>query len=67
MKPRPGKEPLLTEKQGNQIIAMVTSKPPPGYERWTIRLITSETMKRKIVLSIGKDTIRSLLHKHDLK
>lgn len=66
-KPIPGKAPLLTDSQGNQIIAMVTSDPPEGYERWTVRLIAKEAKARSIVKEVGKDTIHKLMRSHELK
>jgi putative transposase len=65
--PRPGIERALSEKEANQIIAMVCTDPPEGRDRWTIRLITEESMKRKMVSSVGRETIRVLLKTHDLK
>lgn len=64
---RPGKEPLLNAKTGNRIIAMVCGDPPSGRERWTLSLIQQEAIRRKIVPTIGQETIRQLLHSHDLK
>jgi len=64
---RPGKEPLLSQDEGNKIIAMVTSQPPDGFQRWSIRLIASEAKVRQIVKTISKDTVYSLLRSHDLK
>lgn len=66
-KPRPGKERALSEEQATKIIAMVCSDPPEGRSRWTVRLITGEAMKRKIIPSVGRETIRLLLKTHDLK
>jgi len=66
-KTRPGKERALTEKQANEIIAMVCSPAPSGRSRWAIRLITEEVKKRKIVNKVGRETIRILLKTHDLK
>lgn len=65
--PRPGGEPLLTEQQGERIIAMVCSAPPKGMSRWSIRLIAQEAVKRKVVPRVGRETIRLLLLSHDLK
>ena len=66
-KPRPGKERALNETQANKIIAFVCSDPPDGRERWTIELIAEEAISRKIVQTVGRETIRVLLHSHDLK
>lgn len=65
--PRPGNDKLLSERQSNQIVAMVCSKPPEGRERWTIELTAEEAVKRKIVPKVGRETIRILLKTHDLK
>lgn len=65
--PRPGNSRSLTEKQANQIIALVCSDAPEGYDRWTIELIVEHSIKKGIVPSVGRETIRILLHTHDLK
>lgn len=64
---RPGKERALSEKQASSIIAMVCGAPPDGSARWTIELIAEESIKRKLVRTVGRETIRILLHSHDLK
>jgi transposase len=66
-KPRPGKKRALTEKQSNEIIAMICSPAPEGRCRWAIRLIAEEAKNKKIVNNIGRETIRILLKTHDLK
>ena len=35
--------------------------------RWTVRLLTEEVVKRKLVPRVGRETIRVLLESHDLK
>jgi transposase len=65
--PRPGIKRTLSENEASQIIAMVCTDPPEGRDRWTIRLITEESIKRKMVSSVGRETIRVLLKTHDLK
>ena len=65
--PHKGAEKLLTKKQETHIIALVCSDPPEGYDRWSIRLLTEEVMKRKIVDSVGRETIRVLLKSHGIK
>ncbi len=65
--PRPGAKPALDVKQGQQIVAMVCSDPPHGFARWTVRLIAEEAVKRKLVPTVGRETIRLLLLNHDLK
>ncbi len=36
-------------------------------QRWTVRLLTEEVVKRKLVPRVGRETIRVLLESHDLK
>jgi hypothetical protein len=64
---RPGKTPALDQHQSQQIIAVVCSPPPHGRARWTVRLLTEEVIKRKLVPRVGRETIRVLLESHDLK
>lgn len=65
--PRPGAAPLLDHREETQIVAMVCSKPPDGYSRWSIRLIAREAVERGIVDEVGRETIRLLLLNHGLK
>src|SRR5450759_3023908 len=65
--PRPGNPLLLDAQQRQRIIALVCSKPPEGRARWTVRLLTEEVVKRKLVPRVGRETIRVLLESHDLK
>lgn len=37
---------------------MVCSGPPPGHARWSVRLITAEAKKRKLIKRVGRETIR---------
>jgi len=65
--PRPGRKSLLNLKQSQRIIAMVCTDPPEGQSRWTIRLITEETINRGMIPQIGRETVRILLKTHDIK
>ena len=66
-KQRPGAAAVLDASQKQRVIAMVCSDPPEGRARWTVRLIAQEAVKRKLVPSVGRETIRILLLSHDLK
>ena len=66
-KQRPGAEALLEDSEKQRIIAMVCSDPPEGFARWTVRLVTEEAIKRRLVPRVGRETIRVLLLHHDLK
>ena len=57
---RPGKAPALDQQQQQRIIAVACSPPPEGRARWTVRLLTEEVIKRKLVPHVGRETIRVL-------
>jgi transposase len=64
---RPGAAGLLDDQEKQRIVAMVCSPPPEGQARWTVRLVTEQAVKRKLVPRVGRETIRVLLQSHDLK
>ena len=64
---RPGKSPVLDQEQRQRIIAVACSPPPEGRARWTVRLLTEEVVRRKLVPRVGRESIRILLESHDLK
>ena len=66
-KQRPGPSQILNESQKQRLVAMVCSKPPEGCARWTVRLITEEAVKRRLVPKVGRETVRVLLQSHELK
>ena len=66
-KPWPGKRRALTVGQSQRIIAMVCGSPPDGRARWSVRLIATEAVKRKLAPQVGRETIRILLESHELK
>src|SRR5208283_2884533 len=55
---RPGKAPVLEQQQQQRIIAVVCSPPPEGRARWTVRLLTEEVIRRKLVPRVGREAIR---------
>ncbi len=48
------------------LMAMACSTPPEGNERWTLRLLQSEMVKRQYVEQVSHETIRSVLKKKKL-
>ena len=60
---RPGQPTKLTPEQEILLVALVCSPPPSGFQRWTVRLLTSEAIARKIVPDIVPETARQLLKK----
>jgi hypothetical protein len=65
--PRPGGEKKLDSVEEAAVVALVCGPPPDGHARWTIRLVTSEVMRRGIVRRVGRETIRVTLANHELK
>lgn len=45
------------------LIAIACSAPPEGRERWTLRLLQGEMIKRKYVDEVSHETIRTALKK----
>lgn len=45
------------------LIAIACSAPPEGRERWTLRLLQNEMIKRKYVDEVSHETIRTALKK----
>ena len=66
-RPRPGAKRRIQPAEQQRIIAMVCGPPPEGQARWAIRLIAVEAVKRKLVSQVGRESIRLLLQRHDLK
>jgi len=62
----PPRKPVVTGENEARIIALSCGEPPEGFSRWTVRMLTSRIMELEIVPSIGRETVRSLLKKHNL-
>lgn len=62
-RPRPGAPRTLTTEQETALIALACSKPPEGYQRWTVRLLAEEAVKRRLVPGLAAETLRQLLKK----
>src|SRR5260370_14881971 len=65
-KERPGAAAVLEASQKQRIIAMVCSDPPEGRARWTVRPVVEEAAERKLAPRVGKETIPSLVLRHDV-
>jgi transposase len=60
---RPGQPTKLTAEQEILLMALACSAPPAGFRRWSVRLLTSEAITRKIVPEIVPETARQILKK----
>jgi hypothetical protein len=65
--PRPIPDRKLDSTQEAAIVAMVCGPPPAGRARWTVRLVTEHAQRRGIVDEIGRESIRVVLARHELK
>ena len=45
------------------LIAIACSEPPEGRERWTLRMLQAEMVKRKYVDEVSHETVRTALKK----
>lgn len=66
-RPRPGARPRLDTQQEQRLVALACTDPPKGFARWSIRLLTSEAIRRKIVPKVSREPIRLVLHEHGIK
>jgi Homeodomain-like domain len=64
---RPKQARLLDARQEAAIVAMVCAPPPPGRAEWTLTLIAEEAARKRIVAKVGRETIRRMLKRHELK
>ncbi len=65
-KPRPGSPQKVDFRVETEVVALVCSSPPSGYNRWTIELLKREA-DQKSSKKLSKSTLRSILEKHKLK
>jgi transposase len=59
-------EPSLDGEAEAHLVAIACSAPPEGRERWTLRLLQSEMVKRSYVDEVSHETIRAALKKTNL-
>jgi DNA-binding transcriptional ArsR family regulator len=48
------------------LIALACSEPPPGYDRWSLRLLKKRMIKLSYVENVSHETIRTTLKKMNL-
>lgn len=65
-KPRSGPPPKVDLRVETEVVALVCSSPPNGYDRWTYELLKREA-DQKCSKKLSKSTLRSILKKHHLK
>lgn len=64
-KPRltPAHPPKLDGQKEAVLVALCCSPPPKGQRRWTMHLLAEELVRRNMVVSICKETVRKTLKK----
>ena len=65
--PRTGRPLKFDDRVKSYIAALVCSDPPEGFDRWTLELLKEESESSGSVENISLETIRVILHEHDLK
>ena len=61
----PPRKPVVNGEDEARIIALACGEPPDGFSRWTVRLLTSRIIELQIIPSIGRETVRTTLKKHN--
>jgi transposase len=62
----PPRKPIVSGEDEARIIALACGEPPEGFSRWTVRLLAKRVVELQIVPSIGRETVRTTLKKHNL-
>jgi len=62
-KPRSGRESALNAQQEAYLIALASSEPPSGQERWTLELLTQRMIDDEQVEALSPETVRLTLKK----
>lgn len=61
--PRATRPRRLDGAQEAQLVTLVCSAPPDGYERWSLRLLARKAVELEIVEGIAPNTVRAVLKK----
>ena len=56
----------LDGKQEAQLITLACQKPPEGFQRWSLRLLTEKMIELEHVEALSYETTRRYLKKHNL-
>ncbi len=62
-KPRATISRKIDGSQRQAILGMVSEPAPDGFPRWTIRLATSEALRRGLATTVSRETVRLLLNR----
>ncbi|MDR0459970.1 MAG: helix-turn-helix domain-containing protein [Nitrososphaerota archaeon] len=62
----PPRKPIVNGEEEARNITIACSKPPEGFARWTLRLLTKNIIEQQIISVIGRETVRKTLKKQNL-
>jgi transposase len=62
-RPHPGARPTLDAAQEARLIALACSPAPPGYDRWTVRLLAERVVELTGLPLISRELVRTTLKK----
>jgi hypothetical protein len=65
-RPQKTKTPILHGEAEAKLVQLACSRPPDGYERWSLRLLTEKFIELEIVETVSRETIRTTLKKTNL-
>ena len=65
--PRPGRPKVIDDRMKSEVVALVCSEPPEGFDRWTLELLQDQVVENGIISSVSKESLRLILKEHDLK
>jgi hypothetical protein len=57
----------LDGRQEARLITLACSRPPEGYQRWTLRLLADRLVKLEVADTISHETVRQVLQHNELK
>jgi hypothetical protein len=57
----------VTGEQEAQLIALACTEAPTGHSHWTVRLLRKNVVELKITEEVGRETIRLVLKRNELK
>ena len=63
---KPRRTPIVTGDVEARVIALACGRPPEGYSKWTVRLLTQNVIELNILETISRETIRNTLKKQNL-
>lgn len=60
---RPSRHKILDGEKEAQVVKLCCEQSPPGYARWTLKLLSERLVELEIVESVSEETVRRCLKK----